>query len=502
MDLPKAAPERLKKRDELVRRLQEDLAEDQLIYREEDTVVYECDGLPVYRQPPMAAVLAGSTADVVAVVRICHALDIPIAPWGAGTGLSGGALARRDGLLLSVARLNRVLEVDLENRAATVQAGVSNLAVTNAVKDYGFYYAPDPSSQIACTIGGNIAENAGGVHCLKYGTTTNNVLGLKAVLATGEVVQIGGKGMDQAGYDLLGLLTGSEGLLGIVVEATVRILPRPELARAMMAVFDTVEGAGQAVAGIIAAGMVPAGMEIMDRLAIEAVEEFMDAGYPPGARTLLLVELDGAASEVEHRVGALERLLLEAGATEIRKAQNEEERLRLWAGRKAAFPAMGRISPDYYCMDGTIPRGRLSEVLRCIGELSQTYGLRVANVFHAGDGNLHPLILYDGNKDGDLETAKELGAEILKLCVEVGGVLSGEHGIGIEKRDLMPYMFTDADLDAQERIKAGFDPEHLLNPGKVFPALRHCAEGGKIHGHRDEQKLSAPTGGAGQYKGL
>jgi glycolate oxidase len=390
--------------------------------------------------------------------------------------------------------MRKVLDIDLENRCITVQPGVTNRAVSEAVEMHGFYYAPDPSSQIACTIGGNIAENAGGVHCLKYGTTTNNMLGLEVVLADGEVVRVGGKGMDQAGCDLLGLLTGSEGLLAITTEATLRILPKPERARALMAVYNSVELAGQAVAEIIAAGMVPAGMEIMDRLSIEAVESYIEAGYPLGAEALLLVELDGPTSEVEHQLGVLQELLERGGAAEIRVAQNEEQRLKLWAGRKAAFPAMGRISPDYYCMDGTIPRGQLPFVLRRIGELSQGFGLAVANVFHAGDGNLHPLVLYDGNKEGDLEKAEGLGAEILKLCVEVGGVLSGEHGIGIEKRDLMPCMFTDADLDAQERIKASFDPGQLLNPGKVFPVLRHCAEGGAIHVHAGEEKLPGLEG--------
>jgi len=433
--------------------------------------------------------LPDNTQQVSAVLKACSELDIPIVPWGAGTGRSGGALPREDGVVLSTARMREILDVDLENRTVTVQPGVTNRGVSEAVEQDGFYYAPDPSSQIACSIGGNIAENSGGVHCLKYGTTTNNVLGLEVVLADGEVVRVGGKGMDQAGYDLLGLLTGSEGLLAITTEATLRILPKPEVARAMMAVFDSVERAGQAVAEIIAAGMVPAGMEIMDQLSIEAVEQFVGAGYPLGVSALLLVELDGPASEVEHQVGVLEGLLQSAGATEIRRAATEADRLRLWAGRKAAFPAMGRISPDYYCMDGTIPRGKLPEVLRRIGELAKVYGLRVANVFHAGDGNLHPLVLYDSNVEGDLTKAEELGAEILKLCVEVGGVLSGEHGIGIEKRDLMPCMFNNADLDAQERIKAGFDRGQLLNPGKVYPVLRRCIEGGAVHVHGGEEKF-------------
>ena len=489
MNFPEPDKSRLERRKDLIERLRKDLNADQIIDSGEDLVAYECDALSAYRQRPMLVTLPDNTAQVSAVLKACSALDIPIVPWGAGTGLSGGALPREDGVVLSTARLRSVLDIDLKNRTVTVQPGVTNLAVTEAVEQYGFYYAPDPSSQIACSIGGNIAENSGGVHCLKYGTTTNNVLGLEVVLADGEVVRVGGKGMDQAGYDLLGLLTGSEGLLAITTEATLRILPKPEVARAMMAVFNSVEGAGQAVADIIAAGMVPAGMEIMDQLSIEVVEGFVGAGYPLGVAALLLVELDGPESEVAYHIGVLEGLLRKAGASEIRRAESEPDRLRLWAGRKAAFPAMGRISPDYYCMDGTIPRGKLPEVLRRIGELSKGYGLRVANVFHAGDGNLHPLILYDSNVEGDLAKAEGLGADILKLCVEVGGVLSGEHGIGIEKRDLMPCMFNDADLDAQERIKACFDVGQILNPGKVYPVLRRCAEGGAMHVHGGEEKF-------------
>ena len=489
MNFPEPDKSRLERRKDLIERLRKDLNADQIIDSGEDLVAYECDALSAYRQRPMLVTLPDNTAQVSAVLKACSALDIPIVPWGAGTGLSGGALPREDGVVLSTARLRSVLDIDLKNRTVTVQPGVTNLAVTEAVKQYGFYYAPDPSSQIACSIGGNIAENSGGVHCLKYGTTTNNVLGLEVVLADGEVVRVGGKGMDQAGYDLLGLLTGSEGLLAITTEATLRILPKPEVARAMMAVFNSVEGAGQAVADIIAAGMVPAGMEIMDQLSIEAVEGFVGAGYPLGVAALLLVELDGPESEVAYHIGVLEGLLRKAGASEIRRAESEPDRLRLWAGRKAAFPAMGRISPDYYCMDGTIPRGKLPEVLRRIGELAKGYGLRVANVFHAGDGNLHPLILYDSNVEGDLAKAEELGADILKLCVEVGGVLSGEHGIGIEKRDLMPCMFNAADLDAQERIKACFDVGQILNPGKVYPVLRRCAEGGAMPVHGGEEKF-------------
>lgn len=489
MRLPEPKAERLAKRPELLRRLGEILCEDQLIHRPEQLAVYECDALSAYRQRPMAVVLANDTADVVGTLRTCSELEIPLVPWGAGTGLSGGALALQDGVMLSLARMNQVIDIDLDNRTATVQPGVTNLAITEAVKDRGFYYAPDPSSQLACTIGGNVAENSGGVHCLKYGVTTNNVLGLEVVLVDGETVRMGGKAMDQAGYDLLALLTGSEGLLAVITEVTVRLLRRPETARAIMAVFDSIEAAGKAVADTIGAGMVPAGMEIMDRLSIRAVEGFVHAGYPTDAESLLLVELDGPTSEVEQQIGKLEVLLRDSGAQELRVSTNEEDRVKLWAGRKAAFGAMGSVSPDYYCMDGTIPRGKLPEVLGRIGELSKSFGLRVANVFHAGDGNLHPLVLYDGNVPGELEKAETLGAEILKYCVEVGGVLSGEHGVGIEKRDLMPCMFEDADLDTQERVKAAFDPLGLLNPGKVFPQLRHCVEGGRMHVHGDDMQF-------------
>ena len=483
MQLPQPKPERLERRGELVARLAELLAPEHVIHRDEDLLVYECDALSAYRQRPMAVALPESTEEVSRLVQLCAELDIPIVPWGAGTGLSGGALPLQDGLVMSLARLNRILDIDLDNRTVTAQSGVTNLGITNAVQERGFYYAPDPSSQLACTIGGNIAENSGGVHCLKYGTTTNNVLGVQLVLADGEIVELGGKAMDRGGCDLLALITGSEGLLGIITEATVRILRKPECARAIMAVFDTIEAAGAAVADVIAAGMVPAGMEIMDRLSIEAVEDFLGCGYPAGAESLLLVELDGVRVEVEAHIGRLEELLRAAGAGELRRADTDEERQQLWAGRKAAFPAMGRVAPDYYCMDGTIPRGRLSEVLGRIRELAEHYGLAVANVFHAGDGNLHPLVLYDSNVPGELERAEACGADILRCCVDVGGVLSGEHGIGVEKRDLMPCMFSDADLDAQERIKEAFDPHHLLNPGKVFPVLRRCIEGGRMHVH-------------------
>ena len=469
-------PQRLARRAELVRRLARLVDEGGLIHRPEDLVAYECDGLSAYRQAPLAVALPTSAGQVSGLLRACTELDIPVVPWGAGTGLSGGALPLGDGVVLSTARMNRILEIDVEDRTVTVEPGVPNLSVTHAVAPHGFYYAPDPSSQIACTIGGNVAENAGGVHCLKYGTTTNNLLGLQVVLSDGEIVEVGSAAMERSGYDVLALLTGSEGLLGVITRATLRILPKPESTRALMAVFDSVSAAGGAVAAIIGSGLVPAGMEIMDRLSIEAVEEFLGCGYPLGVESLLLVEVDGPAAEVEEQIDAVERTVRAAGSTQVRRADSPEERQRLWAGRKAAFPAMGRISPDYYCMDGTIPRGRLPEVLERIAVLSEAYGLRVANVFHAGDGNLHPLVLYDSSA-GELEPAEELGGEILKLCVEVGGVLSGEHGIGVEKRDLMPCQLSDDDLDLQEELKAAFDPAGVLNPGKVYPSLRTCAEG-------------------------
>jgi glycolate oxidase len=376
-----------------------------------------------------------------------------------------------------------VLEIDYTDRVAVVQPGVTNLAVTKAVEAAGFYYAPDPSSQIACSIGGNVAENSGGVHCLKYGLTTNNVLGVQMVLMDGQVLRLGGRTLDQAGFDLLGLVVGSEGLLGVVTEVTVRILPKPETARAVLIGFSSVEQAGQTVADVIAAGIIPAGMEMMDKPAIHAAEAFVGAGYPLDVEALLIVELDGPEAECDHLIGEVEAIGRRNGAMTCRVSKSEAERLAFWAGRKAAFPAVGRISPDYYCMDGTIPRRRLPQVLQRMEVLSAIHGLKVANVFHAGDGNLHPLILYDANKPGELERAEAFGADILRLCVEVGGVLTGEHGVGVEKRDLMPVMFSQTDLDHQQRVKCAFDPQLLLNPGKVFPVLHRCAELGRMHVH-------------------
>jgi glycolate oxidase len=442
---------------------------------------FESDGLTAYRQLPMVVVLPETAAQVSQVLRYCHGAGIKVVPRGAGTSLSGGALPLEDGVLLGMAKFNRIREIDFDNRVAVVEPGVTNLAVSNAVADHGFYYAPDPSSQIACTIGGNVAENSGGVHCLKYGMTTNNLLGCEMVLMNGEILRFGGKHLDAAGYDLLGLITGSEGLLGVVTEVTVRILKKAECARAVLVGFPTSEDAGECVSSIIAAGIIPGGMEMMDKPAIHAVEEFVHAGYPLDVEALLIVEVDGPQAEVDHLIGRIETIAKKCKAVSVKISNSEEERLLFWAGRKAAFPAVGRISPDYYCMDGTIPRAKLPLVLARMKELSVKYGLRVANVFHAGDGNLHPLILYDANKPGELERTEEFGAEVLKLCVEVGGVLTGEHGVGVEKRDLMPVMFSEIDLDQQQRVKCAFDEKGLLNPGKVFPKLHRCAELGRMH---------------------
>jgi len=477
------APDRsvLDRRVKIVAALRSIVPGEGVIATEREMRPYESDGLTAYRQLPMVVVLPETTQQVSEVLRYCYEQGIKVVPRGAGTSLSGGALPLEDGVLLGMAKFNRIREIDFDNRVAVVEPGVTNLAVSNAVAHAGFYYAPDPSSQIACTIGGNIAENSGGVHCLKYGMTTNNVLGVEMVLINGEVLRIGGKHLDADGYDLLGVVTGSEGLLGVVTEVTVRILKKPETARAVLVGFPTSEDAGACVGKIIAAGIIPGGMEMMDKPAIHAVEEFVHAGYPLDVEALLIVEVDGPQAEVDHLIARVDAIARECRAVTVRVSNSEEERLLFWAGRKAAFPAVGRISPDYYCMDGTIPRARLPEVLARTRELSEHYGLRVANVFHAGDGNLHPLILYDANKPGELEKTEAFGSDILKLCVEVGGVLTGEHGVGVEKRDLMPVMFSETDLNQQQRLKCAFDEKGLLNPGKVYPTLHRCAELGRMH---------------------
>jgi len=489
MKMPEADAGVLARRDAIVRDLRRLVPGEGVIAEEAGRRVYESDGLTAYRQLPLAVVLPEDTEQVSRVLRYCRDNAVKVVPRGAGTSLSGGALPLADGVVLGLAKFNRVLDIDYANRCAVVQPGVTNLAISDAVAAAGCYYAPDPSSQVACTIGGNVAENSGGVHCLKYGLTTNNLLGVEMVLMDGEVIRLGGRHLDAGGYDLLGLVTGSEGLLGVVTEVTVRILRRPATARALLMGFPSSEAAGGCVAAVIAAGIVPGGMEMMDRPAIHAAEDFVHAGYPLDVDALLIVELDGPEAEVDHLVARVSDIATACGAVSVRASETEAERLLFWAGRKAAFPAVGRLSPDYYCMDGTIPRRRLPEVLARMAEMSSRYGLRVANVFHAGDGNLHPLILYDANAPGELEAAEAFGAEILKLCVAVGGVLTGEHGVGVEKRDLMGSMFNDADLAAQQRLKCAFDPDLLLNPGKVFPVLHRCAELGRVHVHRGETRF-------------
>jgi len=473
----------LARRADIVAALKRMVPGEGVIASEQAMRPYESDGLTAYRQLPMVVVLPETTAQVAAVLGYCHREGIKVVPRGAGTSLSGGALPLGDGVLLGMAKFNRIRDIDFDNRAAVVEPGVTNLAVSQAVEHAGFYYAPDPSSQIACSIGGNVAENSGGVHCLKYGMTVNNLLGCELVLITGEILRFGGKHLDSGGYDLLGVIAGSEGLLGVVTEITVRILKKPQSARAALIGFEKSEDGGECVARIIGSGIIPGGMEMMDRPAIHAVEEFVHAGYPLDVEALLIVELDGPRAEVDHLLERVQDIAKACRAVTCRISNSEEERLLFWAGRKAAFPAIGRISPDYFCMDGTIPRAKLPLVLMRMQEMSAKYGLRVANVFHAGDGNLHPLILYDANNPGELERAEQFGADILRLCVEVGGVLTGEHGVGVEKRDLMPVMFSEIDLNQQQRIKCAFDDKSLLNPGKVFPTLHRCAELGRMHVH-------------------
>jgi FAD/FMN-containing dehydrogenases len=484
--MPEADAKTLKRREEIVADMRIIVPGEGVVDSESEMRAFESDGLTAYRQLPLVVVLPETTAQVSRILKYCHERNIRVVPRGSGTSLSGGALPLQDAVLLVMSRFNRILDIDFANRAVVAQPGVTNLGITQAVEHEGFYYAPDPSSQIACSIGGNVAENSGGVHCLKYGLTANNILGIEMVLMNGDVIRLGGKHLDAEGYDLLGLMTGSEGLLGVVTEVTVRILKKPETARALLIGFPSNEQAGQCVADIIGAGIIPGGMEMMDRPAIHAAEDFVHAGYPLDVEALLIVELDGPQAEVDHLIARVEEIAARNCCTTSRVSRSDEERLAFWAGRKAAFPAVGRISPDYYCMDGTIPRKELPRVLSGMRELSEKYGLRVANVFHAGDGNLHPLILYDANKPGELEKAEAFGADILRLCVKVGGVLTGEHGVGVEKRDLMPEMFTEEDLNQQIRVKCAFDPNHLLNPGKMFPQLHRCAELGRMHIHRGQ----------------
>ena len=486
MQMPPLDPGILARRSQIVAALRAIVPGEGVIDDVEGMKPYECDGLSAYRQMPLVVVLPETVGQVARILRYCQDAGVKVVPRGAGTSLSGGSMPVGDAILLGMAKFNRVLEIDIANRCARVQPGVTNLGISQAVAHEGFYYAPDPSSQIACSIGGNVAENSGGVHCLKYGLTTNNLLGLEIVLMNGEVVRLGGKHLDAEGYDLMGLMTGSEGLLGVVTEVTVRLLRKPATARAVLLGFPTESGAAECVAAIIAAGIIPGGMEMMDRDAVQCAENYVGAGYPLDVEGLLIVELDGPGVEVDYLIERVAGLARERGATTIRVSEDEAQRVLFWAGRKAAFPAVGQITPDYMCLDGSVPRARLVEVLGRMREMSKKHRLRVVNVFHAGDGNLHPLILFDANDSDELHRAEEFGADILRLCVEVGGVLTGEHGVGIEKRDLMGVQFTQIDLDQQMRVKCAFDPDHLLNPGKVFPQLRRCAELGRLVVHKGQ----------------
>ena len=475
---------------ELINKLRTFLPSEAVLYEAEDLRPYECDGLSAYRQLPLVVVLPRTEEQIVKILRLCYATQTPVVARGAGTGLSGGALPHAQGVLLSLSKLNQIIAIDPLARMARVQPGVRNLAISEAVAAYGLYYAPDPSSQIACSIGGNVAENSGGVHCLKYGLTVHNILKLRVLTIEGECLEIGGESLDSAGYDLLALMTGSEGMLGIVTEVTVKLIPLPEKAQLVMAAFDDVHKAGNAVANVIGAGIIPAGMEMMDKITIHAVEEFLHAGYDLDAAAILLCESDGSAEEVADEIERIYAIMEQSGAIKISASQNEAERLRFWAGRKAAFPAAGRVSPDYYCMDGTIPRKHLADVLDGIEKLSQEYGLRCMNVFHAGDGNLHPLILYDANQPGELERTEEFGGKILEMCIHAGGTITGEHGVGMEKINQMCTQFKTGELEMFHAVKAAFDPSGLLNPGKAVPTLRRCAELGAMHVHRGEEKFA------------
>ena len=468
---PPPKPDVIARRAEIVAGLQALLPATGVISEALRLKPYETDGLPAYKQIPLAVVLPETTEQVAAVLAFCHKNGVRVVPRGAGTSLSGGALPMSDSVVVGLMRMNQILDIDYADRCATVQAGVTNIGITNAVAGEGFFYAPDPSSQLACMIGGNVGMNSGGAHCLKYGVTANNLLGLKIVTMQGDILDIGGQHLDAAGYDWLGLMTGSEGMLAMVTEVTVRILRAPEGQRAMLVAFDANETAGRAVDAIIGSGIIPVALEFMDRPAIHACEQFAHAGYPLDAEAMLIIEVEGSVAEQDDLLGRIAALCEPFHPLSLKVSQSVEESVAIWKGRKGAFGAVGRISPDYLCMDGTIPTGQLPFVLRRIGEMSDAYGLKVANIFHAGDGNLHPLIMFDANRPGSFEDAERFGADILKLCVEVGGCLTGEHGVGVEKRDLMPVQFTDTELDQQRRIKTAFDPDWLLNPSKVFPLV-------------------------------
>jgi len=487
--LPKIDQAIIQKKTFIFNKLKKLINSDNVLSHDSEIKPYETDALAAYKQKPLAVVLPENTEEVSQILKFCYKENIKAVPRGAGTGLSGGALPLQDAILISLTKFNKILEIDFENKCVVTQPGVTNLSITDAVQHKGFYYAPDPSSQLACSIGGNVAENSGGVHSLKYGTTTNNILGVELILMDGTICRLGGKTLDQEGYDLLGLICGSEGLLGIITEVTVKILKKPQTVKAALIGFPTIEDGGNCVSEIISMGIVPAGMEIMDKTLIEATDNFSKAGYPRDAEVLLIVELDGTVSEVNELINKVSDICKKNNSSSIKLSKNEKERLSFWAGRKAAFPACGAMAPDYYCMDGSIPRGKLAEALSEIKKLSKKYNLLVANCFHAGDGNLHPLIMFDGSKKEELRKTEEFGAEILKMCVKLGGALTGEHGVGIEKRELMCEMFNDNDIQQQLKIKESLDEKNLLNPGKVYPILRKCAEEGRVHVHRGEEKF-------------
>jgi len=487
--MPKVDRKLIAKKAEIVANLKKIIKAENILDHEDQVRPFETDALSAYKQKPLIVTFPENTEEVSSILSYCNKMRIKVVPRGAGTGLSGGALPLADCVLLCLGKFNKITEIDYKNRCVTAQPGVTNLSITQAVEDKGFYYAPDPSSQIACSIGGNVAENSGGVHSLKYGTTTNNILGLEVVFMDGTISRLGGKTFDSEGYDLLGLVTGSEGLLCVITEVTVKILKKPQTVKAALIGFPTIEDGGQCVSDIIASGIIPSGMEMMDKALVHATDDFVKAGYPRDAESMLIVELDGTEFEVKELINKVDDIAKKNNSSSIKISKNEKQRLKFWAGRKAAFPACGDMAPDYYCMDGTIPRGQLANVLKEIGRLSKKYNLPVANAFHAGDGNLHPLIMYDANEKNSLEKTEKFGADILKYCVKVGGVLTGEHGVGVEKRELMCEMFNNNDIKQQIKIKQALDSSSLLNPGKVYPILRKCAEEGRMHVHRGKTKF-------------
>jgi len=487
--MPKVDRKLLSRKKEVITKLKKIIKPENVLDHEDEVRPFETDALSAYKQKPLVVVFPENTNEVSMILSYCNREKIKVVPRGAGTGLSGGALPLADCVLLCLGKFNKIINIDYKNKCVVAQPGVTNLSITEAVQSKGYYYAPDPSSQIACSIGGNVAENSGGVHSLKYGTTTNNLLGVEVVFMDGTISRLGGKTYDSEGYDLLGLITGSEGLLCVITEVTVKILKKPQAVKAALIGFPTIENGGQCVSDIIASGIIPSGMEMMDKALIHATDNFVKAGYPRDAESMLIVELDGTEAEVEELIKKVTNIAEKNNSSSIKISKNEKQRLKFWAGRKAAFPACGDMAPDYYCMDGTIPRGKLAQVLKEILRLSKKYNLPVANAFHAGDGNLHPLIMYDANEKNALERTEKFGAEILKYCVKVGGVLTGEHGVGVEKRELMCEMFNNNDIQQQINIKKALDVSSLLNPGKVYPILRKCAEEGRVHVHRGKTKF-------------